>query len=135
MKWIFKTPVFGDMVRVRSGVFYHYGIYASDSEVIQFGLAPLQRPSEKDCDIKVCVTDFELFKNGGEYEVAELDDSEKESRRSPEDTVVYARVKLGTKGYNILHNNCEHFVHECVFGKKYCSLVEEIRASFKDTNS
>ena len=40
MKWLLTEPRYGDMVRVKSGTVYHYGVYVSDDEVIQFGLAP-----------------------------------------------------------------------------------------------
>ncbi|MBR5140488.1 MAG: 4'-phosphopantetheinyl transferase superfamily protein, partial [Clostridia bacterium] len=45
--------------------------------------------------------------------------------------IAYARTKMGTKGYNILYNNCEHFANECVFGEKICRQAEDIRALFR----
>ena len=40
MKWSLISPTPGDMIRVKTGSLYHYGVYVSDDEVIQFGLAP-----------------------------------------------------------------------------------------------
>lgn len=53
MKWQLKEPTFGDIIRVKSGSIYHYGIYASDSEVIQFGLSPNHTDRVADRDVEV----------------------------------------------------------------------------------
>ena len=42
-----------------------------------------------------------------------------------------ARSRLGEGGYNILHNNCEHFVNECVFGIKKSEQEEEVRRKWR----
>ena len=57
MKWTLKTPASGDMVRVKAGSIYHYGVFVSESEIIQFGLAPVARQGLKDTDIEVCCSD------------------------------------------------------------------------------
>ncbi|MBR4852552.1 MAG: lecithin retinol acyltransferase family protein, partial [Clostridia bacterium] len=44
---------------------------------------------------------------------------EKKKRFSPEKTVSRAKSRLGETGYNILENNCEHFVYDCAFGKEH----------------
>ena len=64
MKWTQQPPVYGDMIRVKVKFYYHYGIYADDTTIIQFGL-PDNRdiPPEK---IKVLTTDIEAFANGEE---------------------------------------------------------------------
>lgn len=129
MEWKKRRCVLGDIIRVSQGAFYHYGIYEGGGSVIQFGAAPRLRVGIKDGDIKVCRTTLDKF--GGEYETALLDSAEFDTRRSPEEAVSFAVAKLGTGGYNILHNNCEHFVYECVFGKRYCSMTEEVRQYFR----
>jgi hypothetical protein len=45
--------------------------------------------------------------------------------------VELARSRLGTRGYNILYNNCEHLVTECLFGKPTCSVADSTRAFMK----
>ena len=40
MKWELVEPKLGDIIRVRLGDLYHFGIFVSEDEVIQFGLAP-----------------------------------------------------------------------------------------------
>lgn len=129
MKWSGKRPEAGDMIRVKLGSIYHYGVFVSDSEIIQFGLAPQARPTLKDSEIEVCTSDLEVFLCGGVMEVAELD--EKSSKRSPEEAIAYARQSIGKRGYNILYNNCEHFAYDCVTGKPYCSQTADVRSLFR----
>ena len=131
MNWVSKAPAFGDMIRVRAGNFYHYGIYASDSEIIQFGVIPTRRAGVKDADIEVCVTNLEEFLDGGSAEVGECDGEEAKKKRSPEETVSYARSRLGVKGYNIIHNNCEHFANDCLLGEKKCEQESSVREHFR----
>lgn len=130
MKWTAKQPAAGDMIRVRLGNIYHYGVYASRGEVIQFGLAPCARPHLKDSEIEVCASDLDTFLCGGQVEVAEPEQG-KDSVRSPEQAVSYARQSLGRRGYHLLKNNCEHFAYECVTGKPYCSQTADVRALFR----
>ena len=131
MKWTLGEPQGGDMVRVKSGTIYHYGIYVSDGEIIQFGLAPAARPTVKDADIEVLATDVDTFLAGQFLEVAEFDRKEKKDNRTPDEVVGVARARLGEKGYHILYNNCEHFAFECVTGKHYSEQVDGVRNVFK----
>lgn len=118
------------MVRVRLGDIYHYGVYADDREIIQFGLAPSARPTLKDSDIEVCTSDLATFLCGGRVEVAVADDVHKPCR-TPDEIIAYARGSLGKRGYHILRNNCEHFAYECVTGTPYCSQTADVRALFR----
>lgn len=132
MKWNqSKSPVRGDMVRVKAGSVYHYGIFVSEQEVVQFGAAPIARPMQKDDEITVCTADWSEFSCGGTAEVGEPEDSEKMRLRSPEQIVQAARNRIGEKGYHILYHNCEHFAYECAFGTPYSSQTERIRAMFR----
>ena len=131
MVWSLKEAALGDMVRVKSGSIYHYGVFISEDEIIQFGLAPSLRPDVKPCDVEVCASDVDTFLGGGFLEVAVLDKKESKKRRAPKDTARMARERLGEKGYHILYNNCEHFAYECVMGERYCSQTDTVRALFK----
>lgn len=126
MKWTFNEAQPGAMVRVCLGEVYHYGIYVSDDEIIQFGPPPTTI-LRRDEDIEVCVTGIEGFLLGKFLEVAEYDRKEMKKARSSQEVIEIARDRIGEKGYSILYNNCEHFVYECVFGEKYCSQTETIR--------
>ncbi|MGN1103274.1 MAG: lecithin retinol acyltransferase family protein [Candidatus Coproplasma sp.] len=130
MNWQMIQPESGDMIRVKIGNIYHYGVYVSDGEVIQFGLAPSARLSVKDCDVEVCASDVDGFLQGGFLETAVLDKRELKARIPREITVRKARSRIGEKGYNMLYNNCEHFAYECVMGEKKCTQADAVRAMF-----
>lgn len=117
MKWKMKQPATGDMIRVRVGSMYHYGIYLSDDEVIQFGLPPIDGAVRNSEDVKVLVTDVDIFHCGNFLETAELGFFEKRKARKAEEIAAYARSRIGSGDYDILKNNCEHFAYECVFRK------------------
>ena len=76
MKWVMKEPSYGDMIRVELGGIYHVGIYVSDDEVIQFGLAPSQRVTLRDSEVEVLSSDIDRFLVGGFLEVCEFDKKE-----------------------------------------------------------
>lgn len=131
MKWILNQAKKGDIVRVRLGQIYHYGLFVSEEEVIQFGVAPSLRPNVSDADIEICATDVSTFLAGGILESAEFDEAESAKHRAPDEAVKIARSRIGEKGYSILYNNCEHFAYECVTGNRYCSQTDAVRSFFK----
>lgn len=131
MKWSYTEPTYGDMIRVAVCGFYHFGIYVSDDEVIQFGLPPSRRTNLDNSTIEVLASSIDDFLSGGFLEVCEFDKKEKKKNRSPKGIVEYARSKIGTRGYNILYNNCEHFANECVSGTHLCQQAEDVRAYFQ----
>lgn len=132
MKWEPKQCRFGDMIRIRLGAVYHYGVFVSEDEVIQFGLPPTAENRAKEGEVVVIATDIDVFACGSIIEVACFDKSELRRRNSPEKTVELARARLGEGGYNLIHNNCEHFANECVFGESRCTQEEEMRRRFRN---
>lgn len=135
MTWYATEPRTGDIIRIELSMgLYHYGIYVSDDEVIAFGLPPIDGftvPSEQ---IKVISTDIEKFFCGRFLEVAKLGFLEKLKARKPNDVVAYARSRIGDGGYNIVKNNCEHFVYECVFGVKKSAQADAAAGALKNLN-
>lgn len=129
MNWIEKKAAFGDMIRVKTGALYHYGIYVSDSEIVQFGLNPALWGASPEKDITVCASGIDTFLNGGKMEVAHFEQTE--PQKNAEQTVEKARSRIGEGGYSLLYNNCEHFAFECKTGKKYCFQTESVRNMFK----
>ena len=77
MKWTYAEPTYGDMIRVAVGSIYHFGIYVSDDEVIQFGLPPSRRGNQPDSEVEVLVSDIDGFLAGGFLEVSVFDKKEK----------------------------------------------------------
>ena len=127
MKWVYRECQYGDVIRVKLGSVYHYGIFASEDEVIAFGLPPTAENLKNQQDIKVLATDIDVFSCGNMIETAQLTLKEKRKRQSPDKTVSAARARIGEGGYNLIHNNCEHFVNEIVFGKKISEQELEVR--------
>lgn len=127
MKWIPADCLPGDMIRVRLGSVYHYGVFVSEDEVIAFGLPPVEKYKNDERRALVCATDIDVFSCGEIVERAVLDRAERSRRRAPEKTVEIARSRVGEDGYNLLHNNCEHFANECVFGVRRSEQEEDAR--------
>ena len=132
MKWWPGECTAGDMIRIKIGAIYHYGIFVSEDEIIEFGEPPvgdlLTRPNS---EVRVCTATADEFSCGNIIEVAELDRREKRERIKPKKTVEIARSRVGEGGYNLIHNNCEHFVYECVFGVKKSTQEDEARERWR----
>lgn len=128
MKWTPADGRSGDMVRIQIGSLYHYGVFVSEDEVIQFGLPPTAENRAAEGEVRVLATDIDVFACGCIVETACLDRSEQRRRIPPAETVARARARLGEGGYNLIHNNCEHFVNECVFGESRCTQEEDVRS-------
>ena len=125
MEWAEKTPVYGDIVRTKVTFYHHYGIFVDEDTIIQFGMP--DNVTQNAADIRVLCSDVSAFLRGGEIEVGVPDREERKKIRSPRQIVEIAKSRLGEDGYDILHNNCEHFVNECAFGEKSCSFLQGVR--------
>lgn len=125
MQWIDTTPKYGDIIRTKRQFYYHYGIFVSENEVIQFGLADdVNRPAE---DIFVLKSDIYDFMGYSNIEVAKPDHKERKKMRNIDDIVSTARARIGEGGYNLFENNCEHFVNECVFSEHCSIFLDDVR--------
>lgn len=130
MEWSFETPTkAGQIIRTKVSFYYHYGIFVSEDEVIQFGLPT--DPQKQAAQIKVLASDISTFLGDGQVETAILDASEKRTIRKNADIVKIARSRIGDGGYDILHNNCEHFVNDCAFGEAKSSFVNSVREKLR----
>ena len=132
MKWAYTDCTRGDIIRVKLGSVYHYGIFVSMDEVIAFGLPPTPENLSDQDSITVISTDIDVFSCGRQVEVAQMSLRERMSRRSPDKTVTLARSRLGEGGYNLLHNNCEHFVNEVVFDRSESSQEQAVRQKWQE---
>lgn len=129
IQWVAKTPVYGDIIRTKVQFYHHYGIFVSEEQVIQFGLA--DEPLRSADKIKVLSSNIAAFLQGGEVEVAVPDSAARRQMRSPEQIVEIARGRLGEGGYDILHNNCEHFVNDCAFGEHTSTFLQNVREKLR----
>ena len=129
MIWSQKQASYGDIIRTKVSFYYHYGIFVNPNRVIQFGLP--DDPGRPSGEIKVLATDVYTFLNGGSIEVGICEKPEKQKRHSAKQTVEIAESKLGEGGYDILHNNCEHFAYLCAFGEAKSSFLQNIRSKLR----
>jgi len=127
MKWWPSECTGGDMIRVKIGSIYHYGIFISVDEIIQFGLPPRPENQGSPLCTQVCKTDINVFSGGAIVEKAQFGIGEKIKKFPAKEIIKRARMRLGETGYDIIHNNCEHFAYECVFGQKRSLQTEEVK--------
>lgn len=136
---------YGDIIGVvrASGAYEHYGIYLSDTCVVHYavpitqtiGHATVHATSLRNFlrqDTEYFVLDFPRpyqppVRIGNQGSVPHTESVSEELARhlqqqygyhlyTPEETVARARSRLGETSYNILTNNCEHFVIWCKTG-------------------
>jgi predicted nicotinamide N-methyase len=128
-KWEMKEPYIGAHIRVQIQSIYHHGIYIGNNEVIQFGLlSDMLKPKE---EVKVLVSSIEEFLQGGFLEVRVFDRKERKIKNDDLKIVEIAKSKLGEDGYDIVHNNCEHFANFCIFNKKESKQIDDIRSEIR----
>lgn len=129
MQWIEGTPRYGDLIRTKVSFYYHYGIFADENRVIQFGMPDnVNLPAEQ---VRVLCSDIYAFLRGGDLEVGKPDRQEKKRLRPAGQIVELAMSRIGEGGYDIIHNNCEHFVNECAFGEATSSFVSGVRQALR----
>ncbi len=123
------SPYPGAHIRVQVNGIYHHGIYVNDEEIIQFGLPfDMMKPKE---EVRILKSDIIDFLQGGFLEVRVYDKKEKRLKNKDEDIIKIAISKLGEDGYDIVHNNCEHFANYCVFNKKESKQIDDIRSEIR----
>ena len=127
MKWNMNEPKKGDIVRVLiNNSYYHFGIYIGDDKIIQYGRANDAFSVKQDA-VKVLITDVHEFIGNKFLEVAKLSLNEKLSRNNPEKTIELATARLEEAKYDLIYNNCEHFVYDCVFNKHISPQIDQAR--------
>ena len=127
--WELKEPVPGDIIRIPVEQFYHFAIYLGNDEVVQFGY-PTDFKNDPN-EVRVMHSPIEDFLNGNFVEVRCYTKSEMKTKRDNKEVIKLALSRVGEGNYNILYNNCEHFVNDIVFGKKESTQVDIIRQEMK----
>ncbi|MBI2433143.1 MAG: lecithin retinol acyltransferase family protein [Candidatus Hydrogenedentes bacterium] len=107
----------GDHLKVwrKRWLYSHHGIDMGDGTVIHLCGEPFRRGAAQ-----VCRVPLEEFLEGGEAIVVVY-----AQQCLPVETVVtQAEALLGSVGYDLFTNNCEHFVHYCKTGHRRSRQVE-----------
>jgi hypothetical protein len=102
--------LFVDNYFVGLNTYQHYGVYIGNGKVIHF--APLEGQEISFENGIIHETTLEKFLNGRTLQV----ETNIERKFSENEIIQRARSRLGEKGYDLLTNNCEHFVRWCVTG-------------------
>lgn len=101
----------GDHIFVRRRRYSHHGIDCGDGTVIHY-LGP--RGSNR----YVARTTWETFAAGSQVRVRSY-----EWRLSADETIRNAESRIGSVGYHLVRNNCEHFATWCCTGRAASSQV------------
>lgn len=131
-EWYVRELKPGDHIRFRFSNFYHHGLYEGNGYVIHFagpGMEQLVDPKH----VTVRRDTLEDFANGRNIEIRKYSLRERLAKNSPSKILELANARLGEKGYDILYNNCEHFVNLCVFGRAYSTQIDEMRKKIIDS--
>lgn len=85
----------------------HHGIYIGEGQVIHY--SGFDNGIQRGC---IAIASLPDFSRGNAIQVV----SHPQRIFDGEETVQRAHTRLGEDLYNLLLNNCEHFVHWCIFG-------------------
>ena len=127
-KWTVREVRPGDIIRVNTGRYYHFGIYIGNDAVIHFA-GPDAHTLTDASKARIRRDPLDRFSMGKSLEVREYSLKEKLKKRPPAKVIEYAESQLGNAGYDIIYNNCEHFVNRCMFGIAYSTQIDEMRES------
>ncbi|BAH05653.1 lecithin retinol acyltransferase family protein [Clostridium kluyveri] len=102
-------PKYGDIVGT-TGKFMEYqydhmGIYIGNNKVIHYCSS-----TGNAADAKIQETDMEPYFKKGTYFILNIENA---VPFNSQETVKKAKTRLGERSYNLLQNNCEHFVIWC----------------------
>ncbi len=125
-RWTVREVRPGDIIRVYTGRYYHFGIYTGDDTVIHFA-GPDPATLTDASQARIRRDSLEHFAMGKGLEVRDYSPGEKLKKRSPRKVIAEAESRIGEAGYDIIYNNCEHFVNQCVFGVAYSAQIDEMR--------
>lgn len=95
----------GDHIYVYRGIIYHHGIDCGDGTVIHY--------SGKAKYGKICRVSKAEFAKGEKIYIKD----NYPKYYSPSEIVKRAKKRLNERDYNVVFNNCEHFVYDCTTGE------------------
>jgi len=116
-----EDPSLGAHLSTSRSAYIHHGLYIGNGEVIHYsGLADglSSGPVES-----VSLTEFQH--SGGENKGFEII-AHPNASFEPQQIIENAYKRLNEKDYNLLWNNCEHFVHDCIYGQNKSPQVNNV---------
>jgi len=116
-----EEPPLGAHLSTPRTIYTHHGLYIGNGEVIHYsGLADglSSGPVEK-----VDLTDFQY--SGGVKKGYKII-SHPNASFAPQKIIDNAFKRLNEKDYGLITNNCEHFVHDCIYGQNKSQQVNNV---------
>ena len=104
----------GDHLITSRGIYTHHGLYVGSGKVVHY--AGLSQGFKKD---GIELTGLDNFEQGSKSHI----ENHLVCLYNAEERVARARSKIGVNSYNVMFNNCEHFVNWCFDGYKSSSQV------------
>ena len=102
----------GDHLYVRRGRRYtHHGVDCGDGTVIHYS-------GPRGTVRRVARTSYDDFAAGSDVKVRPY-----EQRLEVAETIAKAESRIGSPGYHLVRNNCEHFTAWCVTGRAFSKQV------------
>jgi len=129
-EYAFMPEVGSHLVSSR-GFYTHHGIYAGDNKVIQYsGYAKSVNmhdtaPNSSDKRSPVEMVTLSKFEANQGLTIEE----HPYATYSPQEVVRRAYSRIGEREYNVLFNNCEHFVNWCVYGESSSKQTKTLALS------
>ena len=109
----------GDHLVVDRGLYRHHAVDLGNGTVVHFA-----GPGKEKAFVSVRIDTFEDFAGGGTVWVRVYG-----QRLDPEETVRRAGAMIGSTGYDLISNNCEHLASSCVTGIAESRQVERVSAA------
>ena len=106
----------GDHIKVFRGLYWHHGIETEDGTVIHQTGEP-----GRSLNAAIRETRIEDFLRKGKMRTVCY-----ECGRDAEDVLERARSRIGSTGYGLLFNNCEHFARWCRTGRTVSRQVDSV---------
>ncbi len=107
---------FGDHLSSPRTCYSHHGIFVGDDKVIHY--SGFCNGISSGC---IEVTSLKKFANGNDVFIV----VHKKRKFNSKESVERARTRLGEDWYNVLLNNCEHFVYWCIMGEHKSKQIDE----------
>ena len=100
----------GDHLKVDKGFYSHHGLYIGSNKVIHYtGFANGMSSGP------VKITTVDDFSFGSEIQIVEHTNE----KYSVDKAIQRAKSRIGEQDYNLILNNCEHFVNWCLEGDHF----------------
>ncbi|MFY9178266.1 MAG: lecithin retinol acyltransferase family protein [Venatoribacter sp.] len=110
----------GDHLAVDHGWYTHHGIYMGNQQVIHY--AGKHESLLDNSNSHVQKTSLRKFASGKPIKCI----PEPNAKYSAEQIVERAKHRLNENEYSVFTNNCEHFVNDCIHGRKKSEQINKV---------